>query len=72
MIAAPEKKDNNKNTAVAGDRISFTRKGVFYTGQVIAVYNNSVCVDILSYGTLEPNTERLERTIVSYKRYEIL
>lgn len=72
MIAPVQKKNNNKNKAIIGDKISFKRGKVEYTGSVIAVYENSVCIDILSYNGNLQGKEVQDRTIVSHKRYNVL
>lgn len=72
MIAPIQRKDETKNTAVEGDVISFSKYGINFTGLVIAVYTNSVCVDIESYDKMPDKDHLRERTVVSHKRYKVL
>ena len=72
MIAPVNRKLQNKNKAEEGDLISFTRDKIEFTGKVIAVYENSVCVEIESYQNHPQNFEALSRTVVSHKRYKAL
>lgn len=66
------KRDINKNSAVEGNMISFTYKGIACEGIVRKVYENSVLVTITQHDKIKGNVHLENETIVNHKRYTVL